>query len=90
MPSILTRETDPAIIAANRSAACAGFCGVGSPDEYPFASTVEGGAGAWVAGVPVGEQYIQGGTLAQFYARNGIGQGDQFQVLVRWLEGGGQ
>lgn len=47
---------------------------------------IEGRAGARVAGVPVGEQYVQDGTLAQFYARNGIGQGDRFQVVVGSLE----
>ncbi|MEO8265407.1 MAG: NucA/NucB deoxyribonuclease domain-containing protein [Ilumatobacteraceae bacterium] len=83
-PSVLARETDPAIINANRSAACAGFCGPGSPDEYPFASTTQGGAGAQVNGVPLAEQRIQGGVMSQFYQKNGIGQGDQFRVVVRW------
>ena len=84
-PSMLTRETDPAIISANRSAACSGFCGEGSPDEYPFASTMEGGTGAQVQGVPLSEQRIQGGVLSQFYQQNEIGQGDQFQVTVEGL-----
>jgi len=51
-PRLLTRTQNPAIMSANRQAACASFCGQGSPDEYPFASTYEGGAGAFVSGVP--------------------------------------
>ena len=81
-PAILTRTTDGAVIAGNRAAACRGFCGVGSPDEYPFASSLQGGAGATVRGVPLAEQRIQGGVLANFYRQFGIGDGDQFFVTV--------
>ena len=65
-PVILNRETDPSQIAANRAAACSGFCGEGSPDEYPFASTTQGGSGVQVQGVPLSEQRIQGGILSRF------------------------
>lgn len=85
-PSILTRQTLQAMIRANRAAACAGFCGPESPDEYPFASTLEGGAGAHVESVPLSKQNIQGGTLASFYQQYGIGPGGQFQVTVNWGE----
>lgn len=81
-PGILNRTTDDALIGSNRAAACKGFCGPGSPDEYPFASTVQWGAGARVAGVPLSEQRIQGGVLSQFYRKNGIGDGDPFRVIV--------
>jgi hypothetical protein len=81
-PSILNRETDPAIIDANRDAATKGFVGEGSPDDYPFASTTQGGTGAKVADVPLGEQRSQGGTLSRFYQNNNIGQGDPFRVRV--------
>src|SRR5260370_42270649 len=67
-PSILTRTTSENLINANRAAACEGLCGPGSPDEYPFAPTYEGGAGAGVAGVPLAEQRIQGGVISSFYA----------------------
>lgn len=87
-PDVLTRTTDNALIRANRAAACSGFCGPGSPDEYPFASTLEGGAGARVAGVPVQEQYIQGAMLRNFYAKYGIGDGGIFRVVVTGLEEG--
>jgi hypothetical protein len=53
-----------------------------SPDEYPFASTYEGGSGAQVLGVPLAEQRIQGGSLSRFYQQNNIGDGDQFLVRV--------
>lgn len=79
LPSILTRTTDSDLIDANRAAATAGFNGAGSPDEYPFASTLEGGAGARIADVPIREQRIQGGILSRFYQNNGIGDGDQFR-----------
>ena len=59
----LTRTEDQAIINSNRAAACKGFCGEGSPDEYPFASTYEGGSEAFVSGVPIEEQRIQGGIF---------------------------
>lgn len=83
-PSILTRTTDEAQKEANRAAACAGFCGPGSPDEYPFASTMEGGAGARVRSVPIREQRIQGGVIAKFYEKFNVKHGDRFVVRVRW------
>jgi Deoxyribonuclease NucA/NucB len=78
----LKRITDKTSIAANRRAACGSFKGTGSCDEYPFASTAQGGAGASVAGVPLAEQRIQGGTLSSFYQKNNIGEGGAFQVKV--------
>jgi len=45
---------------------------------------MQGGAGARVEGVPLGEQRIQGGVLSSFYQKFGIGQGDPFQVVVNW------
>jgi hypothetical protein len=81
-PSILTRTTDPRVIAANRAAACRGFCGPGSPDEYPFASTIEGGSGARVASVPLAEQRVQGGLLRAFYEGSNIADGGRFRVIV--------
>ena len=54
----------------NRRKACGKFkltTPGGSCDEYPFASTVEGGQGAVVAEVPLKENLIQGGMLSVFY-----------------------
>jgi len=84
-PGVLNRTTNPLRIRANRQAACTGFCGPGSPDEYPFASSIQGGVGARVQGVPLAEQRIQGGMLARFYAQHGIGEGDPFRVIVTGL-----
>jgi RHS repeat-associated protein len=68
---------------ANRKAACAGFCGSGSPDEYPFAASMQGGAGARVTGVPIGEQRIQGGVISGFYSKFNIQPGDPYEVVVQ-------
>jgi len=81
-PKVLTRTENSTLIDANRRAACAGFCGQGSPDEYPFASTYEGGKGAYISGVPPHEQNIQGGTLNQFYRHYNIHDGDKFRVVI--------
>lgn len=48
-------------------------------DEYPYASTYEGGVGSLVAYVPAKEQSIQGGQLSAFYST--LDQGEQFFVL---------
>jgi Deoxyribonuclease NucA/NucB len=88
-PTTLTR-TDDTTKNKNRQAACGAFkptaaetaSGLTSCDEYPFASTVEGGAGASIAAVPVSEQNSQGGTLSSFYTSNNIKVGDKFKVAV--------
>jgi hypothetical protein len=67
-----------------RPGACRGWRGPGSCDEYPFASTYEGGPGkASIAGVPLWEQRRQGGDLAGFYRRHRLGNGDAFVVVVQ-------
>ena len=67
-----------------RPGACRGWRGPGSCDEYPFASTAEGGPGkASIAGVPLREQRRQGGDLLAFYRRHRIGNGDAFMVVVQ-------
>lgn len=50
-----------------------------SRDEYPYASTFEGGKGALVAYVPKQEQNIQGGQLSALYST--MNQGEAFLVL---------
>jgi hypothetical protein len=54
----------------------------GSCDEYPFASTDEGGAGASIANVPIGEQGIQGTLMSGFYSSQRMLDGDAFHVAV--------
>lgn len=57
--------------------------GLGSCDEYEFASTVEGGAGARVEEVPVREQNCQGATIKNaYYTKPGIGVGEEFLVVI--------
>ncbi|WP_233164543.1 DUF6443 domain-containing protein [Pedobacter sp. ASV28] len=49
-------------------------------DEYPYASTTEGGAGADVAYVPGKENSSQGGSLSALYKT--LNSGDAFLVLA--------
>ncbi|KAL9935426.1 hypothetical protein V8E36_005774 [Tilletia maclaganii] len=51
-----------------------------SCDEYPYASSAEGGAGAVTRCVPSHENSVQGGTLSSFYTRNSIANGDAYNV----------
>jgi Deoxyribonuclease NucA/NucB len=83
-PRVLTRASG-AVQRANRQAAC-GHWPPGSRlsfDEYPFASTLQGGRGASVAEVPRVEQRRQGGALRAFYAKERVRVGDSFLVVVR-------
>jgi len=85
LPRILTKANET-VEKANRSAMTRGWNRLlGSPDEYPFASTYEGGkpTKGSVAGVPVHEQRVQGGTMSRFYQKYGLGDGDKFQVDVK-------
>jgi RHS repeat-associated protein len=86
-PFLLHRNGGGKEIETNRyQAGCTswwrGAGGVQSCDEYPFASTKEGGLGAQVMGVPYSEQIIQGSTISAFYATNKIKNGDPFLVTV--------
>ena len=53
-----------------------------SCDEYPFASSQEGGTGAETMLVPLQENNQQGGLLSSFYRSNNIADGDCFNVQV--------
>jgi RHS repeat-associated protein len=79
-PSVLTRTTNPVLMSNNRAEATGGLVGL---DEYPFASTYEGGAGASVRIVPAGENRLQGLQIAHFYFRNQIRDGDKFKVIPK-------
>ena len=86
-PSRLHRMTGRSRINANRTAALSGHPPAGpgmSLDEYPFASTYEGGGGAnsEVMAVPVPEQQFQGGLMSSFYQNNNVNDGDEFEVKV--------
>lgn len=84
-PSVLTRDSDPRRVAQRRGRACRNIgerpegqnC-----DEYPFATTEEGGEGARVVLVPKRENSSQGGRLGAFYKSNNIENGDRFRVTT--------
>ncbi|XHC26851.1 MAG: NucA/NucB deoxyribonuclease domain-containing protein [Phycisphaerales bacterium] len=56
--------------------------GRGTRDEYPFASSREGGRGAWVGHVSKREQNAQGAVLTNFFRRHRVGFGDRFRVRI--------
>jgi Deoxyribonuclease NucA/NucB len=88
--SELTRLQDPPLQRAKRTAACAGLVGAPVPpeiqvrscDEYPFASSTEGGAGSSVRWVEARHNSSQGGTLSAFYKYQRVEAGTQFNVAI--------
>ncbi|SKT95012.1 HNH endonuclease [Mycobacteroides abscessus subsp. massiliense] len=56
-------------------------------DEYPFASTAEGGAGSSVRYVPRGESNREGPLLSGFYKKNQVREGDRFDLAFRGDDG---
>jgi hypothetical protein len=82
--SVLTKNS--ALQSANRSKACPRSFTKTYPksscDEYPFASTEEGGAGARTEEVHKDEQDCQGGTLSTSYRYQNIKDGDRFLVVI--------
>ncbi|MCI0333620.1 MAG: NucA/NucB deoxyribonuclease domain-containing protein [Planctomycetes bacterium] len=80
-PSILTHGGDAV---ANRNAALRGVPQVRNltRDEYPFASTIQGGAGAWVGHIPRTQQSAQGALIKNFIQQHGIQPGDQYRVII--------
>ncbi|MCW7538558.1 NucA/NucB deoxyribonuclease domain-containing protein [Aquabacterium sp. A7-Y] len=51
-------------------------------DEYPFASTLEGGTDSSVRAVPEREQRVQGGSLSGFYTQHNMTRGSKFRVVL--------
>jgi len=80
-PSQLDYMGDRAAAALNRGASTYGIPRILSRDEYPFASTLQGGGGAWIGHIPASENSAQGGMLSQFYRRNSP-NGDPFTFRV--------
>jgi hypothetical protein len=81
LPAVLTMNRPKQ--AANRQEACGKFVHqypppVGSCDEYPMASTDEGGKGARAEEVPARENLCQGGSYRRQYPKDG----DQFLVVI--------
>jgi RHS repeat-associated protein len=90
LPDLLNWHGNKAWQIANRAAACNGYAT--SPlecDEYPMASTVQGGLFASRfsrAAVPGREQRIQGGEFLAFIKKNKLKPFDPFLVKVINLE----
>lgn len=80
-PQILTHGGD---IAANRAAALEGIPYIRglSRDEYPFASSMQGGAGSWVGHIPAAQQNAQGALLTNFIRANSIAPGSPYRVVI--------
>ena len=51
-------------------------------DEFPYASTKQGGKGAHVEPVPSSENQEVGRELGVFYLKNHIGEGDKFDIRI--------
>lgn len=51
-------------------------------EEYPFASTVEGGFSSYVGEAKWDDQNAQGTALWKFKSRHGLSDGRAFLVLV--------
>jgi Deoxyribonuclease NucA/NucB len=80
----LTRVS-PVRTSANRRVVCKGFKPVSktdSCDEFPYASTAQGGKGAAREHVNVTENKAQGANLGAFYNANRLFYGEKFHVLV--------
>jgi hypothetical protein len=80
----LTRVS-PKQLRANRKIACKHFeptSRTDSCDEFPYASTAQGGKGAAVEHVKKTENFSQGGNLVGFYNANRLFYGEKFHVKV--------
>jgi hypothetical protein len=81
----LTRQTSRGKIRKNRKAALKGIKKAGktkSLDEFPFASSKEGGKGANVKAISRKEQNKQGGKMSGFYKKHKIKNNTEFIVRI--------
>ncbi|MCI0527498.1 MAG: NucA/NucB deoxyribonuclease domain-containing protein, partial [Nitrospira sp.] len=80
-PNVLTHGGNDV---ANRAAAMQGIPKVPglSRDEYPFASSMEGGSGAWIGHIPRKQQDAQGALITNLIKKFGILPGQQYGVRV--------
>jgi len=91
IPGTLTYHGNPLYTWANRTLAC-GMVGAKMPnscDEYPFASTLEGGPYSQTRIVPWLENSLQGLDYWAFLRRNRILPGGRFNVETTLGPGGG-
>jgi RHS repeat-associated protein len=88
-PDVLTHG-GKAVIDANRNAALhqpyrdfvLNIGGGLTRDEYPFASSLEGGAGSWVGHIPESQQNAQGALIRNFINANNIVPSTQYRVVI--------
>ncbi|KAF8057025.1 hypothetical protein FPV67DRAFT_636637 [Lyophyllum atratum] len=86
--SIFTFTDDQKVKSDNRAkAGCTGSpCGTGtsgtSCDEFPFASTTDGGANAVFSCILVMGQNIQGGVISSFKQRNSMQSGEHYKFQI--------
>lgn len=81
----LTRQTSKSAIRKTRKAALKGNKKAGkgkSLDEFPFASSKEGGKNANVMAISRKEQHKQGGEMSGFYKKHKIKNGKKYIVRV--------
>ena len=81
----LTRQTSKSAIRRTRKAALKGKTKAGkgkSLDEFPFASSKEGGKNANVMAISRKEQHKQGGKMSGFYKKHKIKNGKKYIVRV--------
>ncbi|KAK0536240.1 hypothetical protein OC835_002080 [Tilletia horrida] len=85
-PTLLHRDSNDATYHRTQNACRSPNRCSGNPtdsnscDEYPYASSAEGGAGAVTRCVPSHENSVQGGTLSSFYTNNGVTEGKAYNV----------
>jgi len=60
------------------------FNTIGSWEEYPYASTAQGGAGSHVGAVPLMENWIQGGFIRAASMVQGFRPGDTIKVVIMY------
>lgn len=51
-------------------------------DEFPYASTKQGGVGSHVGPVPSAENQAAGRDLGKFYREQGIKENDKFDIKI--------
>ncbi|MEW2634835.1 NucA/NucB deoxyribonuclease domain-containing protein [Streptomyces sp. NPDC048389] len=88
-PAILTRRTGEPNHRRNRRHAQAHaprprqFASNATWEEYPFASSYEGGAGATLTLAPGTINSSHGNSLKEFYRQNKLKDGDKYVVRVK-------
>lgn len=82
---LLTRGPNAAARITNRTAACSGFVAQhgGQCDEYPFASSAQGGAGARTEEVHPRENACQAQAILKAQRTQHIARGESYYVRVR-------